>query len=159
ATSDAAVRLRSYTASIRQCVIADVLDGIDATGSGGLVQDCVLMGRGSGGDGLLLGPGLSTAVADSTDPRPTQISRFFYGVELRAGTKVDHVVSCRNSYGFIYSGLISDARVTYCTAAQNAYAGFQLNGAAPGEIYCSISTLNGLTGISWEPNSCQGSGA
>jgi len=150
--------LRSSGIVMKRCLVADAINGVDASTGSAIMQECILVGRGNSGAGLQVGFGLSTAVADSTDPRPTIVSRYSVGVQVNGGARVEHVIAHHNSIGFQAQCCGSSWSAVYCTAAANSGYGINFGGQSL-QIFMCIAASNGNTGILYGASPpCSGSG-
>jgi hypothetical protein len=117
------------------------------TGSTGYLRECALSGTGTGRGLQIKGASTaSTAVADSTDPRPTIISGFYDGAYVTGSNcLVSHLVVHDNLNDGIYiKG--ADCVVNYCTAVRNGRGVTSDNSWYP-RVYSTISTDNSGSGI------------
>jgi len=125
--------------------VADAADGIDGQSGSGIIRDCQLVGRGSAGTGLKLGPGMSTTPADSTFPLPIKITKYSLGVDLISGCVARNIIAYRNSIGFINNSFSPNIELQYCTSVNNG-SGIVMS-ANGVRILMAISALNGNDGI------------
>jgi hypothetical protein len=109
------------------------------------VQECLIAGTSpTYGYGMTITPNVNTAVADSTDPRPTIVSNFYEGVHLLQGATAQNIIAHHNGSGFAAAG--NAVSVVYCTAVSNSgSAGMLLSNDS--RVLCSISASNFQYGI------------
>ena len=112
--------------------------------STGRVYDSKFVGAGSG-TGLLLRSGNVTAVPDSTDPRPCDVSGFTYGIRIEGAQSVSNIVSHDNAFGFYIPDGYPSVTLNYLTIARNAQSSNPSNYYR--SIYCSLITNNSSWGL------------
>ncbi len=105
---------------ITDVLVSGCTYGIIFPSGTGAILRCEVFGRFGGvGTGLNLGPGVSTAPPDSTDPWPTTVAGFGTGVTLEPNSNARNLVVRDNIYGVVCSTSGSEM-IQYCTAVRNS---------------------------------------
>jgi len=131
--------------SIRHSSIRSCLHGVRGGWSAPfVVEACQVSGRDAwigSGQGLAIGPATSLTSTMPSEPQPSSISGFFYGVYFDSAVPLVNLIVRDNYIGLVISAGEA-ATVNYCTIVRNTGTAIALGGAATNSVLNSIVAQN-----------------